>query len=237
MGLDIYAGPLTRYYAGGWETVVQREGRALGMEVQVERPGAPSDAAAGWDEVRDAVLAWRESLSAALEPHLGTPLDWPEEEEAPWFTDKPAWDCYGALLVRAAYVEHPTLRPPAALTEDDWSTDPAYRASCAPGSKTRFPALLHDVELWLPADFDFTFGAEDAAGNRVGMASVDALLRELEELNRLAWRAGEPELNAWRRAGASKDAPLEVKAQFALAVWLPLAREAARHRLPLKLDY
>ncbi len=30
MGLDVYVGPLSRYYTGQWETVVQQWGRQIG---------------------------------------------------------------------------------------------------------------------------------------------------------------------------------------------------------------
>jgi len=41
MGLDVYVGPLSRYYAGDWETIVQQAGRQQGVEVQVLRAPVP----------------------------------------------------------------------------------------------------------------------------------------------------------------------------------------------------
>ena len=32
MGLDVYVGPLIRYYTGDWETIVQQIGRETGMQ-------------------------------------------------------------------------------------------------------------------------------------------------------------------------------------------------------------
>ena len=40
MGLDVYVGSFTRYYAGDWKTVVQRYGREEGLKVEVVRPPA-----------------------------------------------------------------------------------------------------------------------------------------------------------------------------------------------------
>ncbi len=39
MGLDVYVGPLSRYYGGDWETVIQQAAREGGFEVEVIRPG------------------------------------------------------------------------------------------------------------------------------------------------------------------------------------------------------
>jgi hypothetical protein len=41
MGLDVYVGPLTRYYRGDWSTIIQQMGAAGGVEVAVARPGQP----------------------------------------------------------------------------------------------------------------------------------------------------------------------------------------------------
>jgi hypothetical protein len=38
MGLDIYVGSLTRYYARDWETVVQKHARESGIKLTVVRP-------------------------------------------------------------------------------------------------------------------------------------------------------------------------------------------------------
>jgi len=38
MGLDVYVGPLTRYYSFEWETIIQRAGREQGLEVRIARP-------------------------------------------------------------------------------------------------------------------------------------------------------------------------------------------------------
>ena len=39
MGLDIYAGPVSRYAGGGWQTIIQQAGAAAGMPVITVRPG------------------------------------------------------------------------------------------------------------------------------------------------------------------------------------------------------
>jgi hypothetical protein len=235
VGLDVYVGALTRYYAGNWETIVQRYGREAGIPVEVARK-TPSDAITDVNEVRTLVLSWRTALSEALQSDISRPLDWNETDDAPYFTDKPTWDCYSSLLVWAAHSEHPTLPIPVRFVED-WTTDLAYQRSADKDFKTAFPQLLRDVEMWLPHDFSFTFRAEDPGGNEVGFGSSIELCRQLEKLNRRTWNATEETLGEWRREGAEHKAPVETGAKFAFSLMLELAREAVAHRLIMKLDY
>lgn len=196
------------------------------------------------EQIRSAVVEWRQGLSAGLASNLASPLDWNETGPTPYFTDKPAWDCYGALLLWAAYSEHDGLERPGAnptclpdRKTGDWRGGPAYRRSIAEGYRTRYGQLLHDVEVWLPADFDFTFGAPWVTGDARRFGACSTLVTQLDDLNARTWRATQAEFTAWRRAGADFGAPLEVAARFAFALVRDLAGRAAENRLPMLLDY
>jgi hypothetical protein len=236
MGLDVYVGSFTRYYAGNWETIVQRIGREQGFDVEVVRANAPADAVTDPNEIRAAVLSWRDQLSQGLATNIDCPLDWDETSDAPYFTDKPAWDCYSSLLLWAAYCEHPKLSRPFVCVED-LASDAAFQRSTDLSFATSFPQLLRDVEIWLPHDFSFTFRAADPAGGEVYFGSSFALLKQLEDLNRRTWNATDVVLTQWRHDGADRNSPLEVGAQFAFSIMLMLARKAVAHRLVMKLDY
>jgi hypothetical protein len=235
LGLDVYVGTLTRYTCGDWETIVQQMARQTGMTVEVIR-GGPLDRPANQDEAREAVLAWRDALSKGLASHIADPLDWNEEPDAPYFTDKPAWDCYNALVLWSAYDEHRELARPENLPSDV-TPDPALNASIAADFQSRYIQLLRGVELWLPCDFPFTFGAPDLSGGQIVIGSSPALLAQLRELNVRTWNAGDGQLDAWRQEGAELGAPLETSARFAFSIFTRLAEKSARHRLPMKLDY
>lgn len=236
MGLDIYVGSLTRYYSGQWETVVQRYAHENGLEAKIIRPGDSHEPDEDPDEIRTVVLQWRESLSLGLGNNISAPLDWDESPDSPYFTDKPAWDCYGSLVLWAAYSEHPDLIRPDHCVED-WSSDEPYLRSVHPDFKTKYPSLLRDTEFWLPSDFDFTFRAEDPPGNEAGFGSSYALVEELRELNESTWNADQSTISKWRRDGAEHLAPLEQGAKFAFAIFLELAIAATNHGLVMKLDY
>jgi hypothetical protein len=249
MGLDIYVGPLYRYYSGDWETVVQQLGREQGFEVTVVRPQPPLGGVAKWlrrlfrlpessnpspELVRDAVIKWRAALSSGLGSELGQPLYWDESETAPYFTDKPAWDGYGGVLLLAAHDEHPEVAHPTTVGED-WSQDEAWKLSEA-DENSRYRHLLRP-ELWLPGEFDSLLQVKDLGGRDVVAGSSLRLLAELQTLNQNTFEATDEQLQEWRCAGAEYGGPFELTARFGLAVMLDLTRQSVTHRLPMKLDY
>jgi hypothetical protein len=236
MGLDVYAGTLTRYYAGAWETIVQRSARQGGEQVTVIRLNDPADVLTDTREIEAAVVAWRNAVNVGLKPHLSTPLDWDEGMGPPYFTDKPAWDCFSALMVWAAHDEHGDPDLPAVAT-DDWSSDAAVQRSQAEGFKSRYTQLLHGAELWLPGQFDFTFGVQELGGRDVNVGSLQTLLSELRDLNSRTWRMSDQAVAESRYHGADPGGAFEVSARFACSVFLELAAEAVKHRVPLRLDY
>ena len=236
MGLDIYVGSLTRYYAGDWQTVVQQAGQEMGMAVEIIRPHQTEGAIKDQNEIGQIVVAWRDQLSQALGANLAAPLTWNESHEVPYFTDKPAWDCYTSLLLWAAYDEHREMNRPAEYVED-LATDPAFLASTEDGFRSRYGQLLHDVEIWFPCDFEFTFRSPDPSGNQLTMGSSVTLAKQLKDLNDRTWRADGETLKAWRTEGAESQCPLEIGARFAFAIVVELAEQSVTHKLPMRLDY
>jgi hypothetical protein len=225
MSLDVYVGPLARYYGGDWENGAER-GRSSGSG---QRP-------AGRERIRQSVLEWRATLAASLGQTLSVPLDWDETDAAPWFVGRPGWDGFGSLVLWAAYVEHPVLRAPAVLPEE-WDNDPALVRSNAEGFRSRYSHLVRNVELWLPVAFDITFEGESVDRRRVVMGSSATLVRQLNELNAATWKADPAEIATWARRIPDGSAPLELRARHAFAVIADLAAKAIAHRQPMKLDF
>lgn len=211
MDLNLYVGTLSRYYGG---------------------PGSAPD-----HDARLSVLVWRDRLSLALQQHLDDLLDWDESPTAPYFSTALGWEGYSALLLWAAYAEHPELPRPEAATAE-WEADPAFRASNAEGFASRYGHLLYGPELWLPCSFGFTFRVEDAAGEQVTIGSSVALLAELQALNVATLRADTPTRAAWLQAGPPQgEANLESWARYGLAVFLEQAARSVNYELPMKLEY
>ncbi len=236
MALDVYAGPLTRYYAGNWKNTVQQWSEQMGMNYRVVRAGGPSgEEKASHEEAREAVLRWRRRLSEALAPRIHAPLDWVEDAAADYYTERPGWDPFFALLLWAAYEEHPEIRRPADFPEEP-SEDAALKSSRDCDSRSRYGQIVSkNLDLWLPGDGAFTFKAGDVCGNEVVMGFGLELVRQLEDLNRRTWKAGVSDIDAW--AAADHTTGLEGQARTGFFWFYKCARWAATRRLPLKLDY
>ena len=238
MGLDLYVGSLTRYYIGEWETIVQKYAKQEGLKLDMVRPESEPDAITDPDEVIEIVDAWMLGLGKGLESHLpkDTEFYWQDDMSKPYFTDKPTWDCYGSMLLWAAYSEHPEFSKPTDYI-DKWNEDPAFQASVSEGFKTKYGQLLHDTELWLPVEFQFSFKTEDPTGNKVGIGSCFELFRQLKILNEASWCADQKQISLWRKEGADYQSPLEIGARFSFSAFYELCKDAVINKLPMKLDY
>ena len=138
MALDVFVGPLTRYYVGGWRRSVDKTSRRAPAAADAPRPGP--DPRRDCARLHASVVAWRQTLDAALAPHLGEPLAWDESISAPWFTAQPGWRGFGSLVLWAAYAEQPGLRRPETLPTD-WDDDPALERVPRKTSRRGFPSL------------------------------------------------------------------------------------------------
>lgn len=234
MSLDVYVGSLTRYFLRTWETEAQRWAREEGLDDQLvpaPEPLPPQEPLA----VQKLVENWRAGVEAELKDRAGCALDWAEHAEAPYFTGRPSWECYGHLLLLAAYDEFPGAERPKGPVPH-WEQDTLYLRAAA-GSK-RYPQLLRGAVWWLPCDFDWMFLAEDPGGHERGIGSSVKLLSELEALNQRTFQLDTPTLASVRQAGTPKrGADLETGAKFALALCTELARLSVAKRLPYLLDF
>ena len=64
-------------------------------------------------EVQAAAENWRDQiLSAISQPDQPPYTPWPEDNEKPYYTDKPDWDTFGAMLLVAACHTYDEPVPP-----------------------------------------------------------------------------------------------------------------------------
>jgi hypothetical protein len=210
MALDIYVGPLTRFYTGSWCSIIVQFTEGLdpacgaldgeierNADVQVDTPEGLKTievksnrkyiqpfATAG-----EEIERWRQALNQTLPVHPGRPLDWPESNNGVYFTDKPGWTAYAALQLWAAHEEHPEFEAPATGLESI-ATDPAFELSSDEHAVTRYPNLLRS-NFWLPGEYSFTSRGQAPTRNDVTFGFSTALVKELDELNARTWRADE----------------------------------------------
>ena len=81
MGLDIYAGTLTRYYARNWKTSVQQWGEANGVNINIVRNEPDDVQIASPKEILAGVTGWKEQFLAVYGQHITEPLLWNEDND------------------------------------------------------------------------------------------------------------------------------------------------------------
>ena len=102
MGMDLYAGTLTRYYAHNWKTEAQLWAEENGFGYQKIGPDSEPGEEMSSEEIRQAVEKWRDNLLSAIREHGSRIGSWPEDNEHPYLTNKPDWPAFEALLLYAA---------------------------------------------------------------------------------------------------------------------------------------
>ena len=238
MGLDVYAGTLTRYYLRDWETVVQQYARENGLQVKIVGPDGEHkrvDDAASRAQTTELVTLWKSMLVDGLKQHLQEPFDWSEDNQQPYFTDKPDWDGYASLVLAAAYSEHPEMNQPRKAARA-WKEDIAYKECTAQGAGTRYGNILLP-EIWIPIRQDVTFETMLPSSRQAVFGSTYALLDQLQLLNEEVFKGSATDLESWRKAGTGEEGSFEQASRFGLACMIDLAADAVRHNLPMVLDY
>ncbi|MFX1237181.1 MAG: hypothetical protein ACFFAS_14915 [Promethearchaeota archaeon] len=238
MGLDIYTGPLTRYYSGNWENIVEKWARVNDVEFKTIRPTNEKNENKEIDpaEILEAIKIWQNSLGKSLEEHLDEPFFWEEGNGLKYETDKPDFECYGALILWAVYSEHPDLNRPL-VHGKEWSEDPVYLSVIKQEFKTKYGQLINEVEFWFPVKFKFTFKAEAPCGNSFFMGSSFELFHQLKELNQNTWKASEQTIKNWRKLIDPNNPSLEEKAKFGFSIVYNLTNFSISNKTPMKLDY
>ena len=69
MGLDIYAGTLTRYYTNNWKTVAQQFAEANGLKfetIRAQQENVEDDEELSLQETQEIVIEWREAIVQGL---------------------------------------------------------------------------------------------------------------------------------------------------------------------------
>jgi hypothetical protein len=259
MGVDIYAGPLCRYYAEDWELITISALREVGIQVNVMRPGPIFPASSDREEIYKAVSNWKYGVLSQLSKAGLEAQAWPEAFDLPYMTDKPDGDGIDALRIFAAY---------SALGVTPFPTEVPQNVDDNPIVRRFFDYegenLLTNIELlieyqaWVPVVFrGVLVRPEMPNGARYFIGSVDVLHEALEQINARTWRAGPTEIERWRHRGPlgksaiSLETPLlktgpsvsadglsyvEHMAQFGFATMFSLAEWAKSKRMPMIVD-
>ena len=257
MGLDIYAGTLTRYYAQNWKTVTQQWAEANGYNfhrVAPEENEQPEDERMSPEEIQNVVENWRDQILAKLvrlghEPYV----PWTEDNEKPYFTDKPDWDAFGAMLLVAACCSY--KEPVPATIPKNWNFVEHSLIKRLSEDTEKVWSLFRETTWWIPLPDGFLFPGILPNGCETMIAATAGLRRELEALNDLAWQADEETiLGRSQTEGYPVDGDVnsygivEMKvehtqydvqslAKYAFSIFYRALKFAEENQVPILLDY
>lgn len=259
MGLDIYAGTLTRYYSHNWKTVVQQWAEENGFTFNRITPdGEPVDDGEELSptEVQHAMENWRTQILAAISP-LGQPpyAPWPEDNEKPYHTDKPDWDAFGAMLLVAACHTYDVPVPPTVEKGWNFMEHPAIARITA--DEERVWSLFRGATWWLPLIDSFLFQAPLPTDDTATIGTVGGLRKELGKINQMAWQADENTILSWTETEgypvdgtvgpngqySKADIPEHTQydtqslAKFAFSMFWQAMRFAEKQQVPVLLDF
>ena len=270
MGLDIYAGTLTRYYSGNWKTQAQQFAEANGMGFSVTRPNDENeeteDEEITPEEVCQIVSQWRDQVVAVIEKNSQKPKSffdrlkkntaslsvWEENNEKDYYTDKPDWDGYGALLlVAAARIYNEEIPEPF---PEEWSSHPLIERAMGDNNTVNW-SLLHEISMWLPYETEIILDGMSPNDNQISISTAGNLLNELNKINEMCWKADEETILSWRETegygvgtkfASTEDVEFynkaeqlytESEAKLAFSIFYRAAKYSLENKVPILLDY
>ena len=194
-------------------------------------------------------------LAAIAQPGQPPYTPWPEDNERPYYTDKPDWDTFGAMLLVAACHTYGESVPPT--VEKDWNFGEHPLIARLASDEERVWSLLRGATWWLPLTDSFLFQGPLPTDDQTMIATLVGLRKELEKLNHLAWQADEDTILGWADTEgypvdgtvdsdgqySKADIPEHTQydtqslAKFAFSMFWRAMRFAEEQQVPILLDY
>ncbi|MES2566279.1 MAG: hypothetical protein V4565_05400 [Bacteroidota bacterium] len=235
MGLDIYTGTLTRYYSKNWKSVIEQYAEENNMEFERINSNDVAQEEIDIEEVKEICIDWRNNIISAIKEHIENPTIWTEDNEKEYYTDKPNWDCYGALIMFALFSEQSTIPPKE--YDENWGESEVYTKASSEDYETSYQQLVKGCEIWLPLNFNFIFNYNDPSENEIAIGSIYALLQNLDKLNAKIWNASKDSIELWAKEIDPASNIYEDKAKFGFSILYTITEFAIRNQTPIKLDY
>ena len=191
-----------------------------------EDPAAHERVAAG-------IRRWQDDLNQALEPHLGAPLLWDEDQEQGWSMELPAV-AHRALLLLAAHAQK-TEHPWPDEVPPGVDTDPAWQEiSDGDFARCHYPQVVIP-RFWVPGDFALTMKHALPDGKEVVLGSLDGLQTQLRQLNQNTLQLGQQALADGVAAGSATAGEFLDQATYGLSLFTKAAEQALLLGVPVAL--
>ena len=198
MGVDIYAGTLTRYYSRNWTRVkphklnhaAASDAAAPVSEEEQEKKNRVSE------EILDAIIRWQGELKGSLSSSYDGNFErWYEDYERDFFSSWLYWDEISALVITAACKATGREVPQKILVGVNYMAHEAV-VDCNERYSQMW-SLMSGVTVWLPFASKAVFKAQMPDDHMATLSTVEALYSELERINDLIWKADETEVEQW----------------------------------------
>lgn len=196
MGLDLYAGTLTRYYTHNWKTVTQQFAEANGMEYQTFRLQEDAGDDLSPEKIKGIVTQWRDTIVRGLKLNPA-PL-WNEDYDVtPYYTDKPDWDALNALMLYIA-AKYSRKEVPATVKKGfDVYEHPIVKTFLE--TKNFQVSLFDGNGWWLPVRQNIMFDYVLPNSEESPLATSALLLEELKAYNAFEWNADRDTILSWSK--------------------------------------
>lgn len=174
MGVDLYAGPLARYYALDWETPAAAFARRNNLALETLHAKPPVKLAGA--EGRTAVRAFRDRV----EDKLGVLPSWQLDPAAPYEAHQLTREGLNALVLAAAHRHRPEMTLPFMLP-DDVQAHP----SVAEASERNYyigPMAVFEAQIIVPGGDGRICGDTDCRGNPAIVVTTVALAGAIEDM-------------------------------------------------------
>jgi len=255
MGLDIYAGTLSRYYMRNWKTITQQFCEENGMQYSQIHPTGSEEDNASVTETESTVRQWQEQLINALKSSgVEDAKGWVEDYDTkPYYTNKPDWDAFGALLLFATGKLLKVRSPKEYKKNTDYNQ--VLKIMGIYNTKYRQWSLFSGVCYYVPIEDRLVFKYPLHNGQESMLSTVACLKYELTKINEACWQADEVAIRDWvntegypaegqiggngllRLLPKRKVYSTESLAKFAFSILWQAVQFAEKEQVTIVLDY
>lgn len=198
-GLDVYAGPLGKFYKNEYLSTQAQTAKELGIEFNTVYPDGEPE----WltdKNVDRKIRAFRVSVSKQTKDSSPDMASW-NEETNDYLIEQLNWDSLAALIHVSAYVFRPDLERPKDFS-GEYTEYPAYTEASEKGYYLG-PIAILESDMFLPSKGkDFIFQDTPLKGE-ILITSTDNLKRTLNFLNKRLWK-GQATPQIWIDRGPAK---------------------------------
>ncbi len=172
MGVDLYAGPLARYYSGEWETQAAAWARANGVAFETVYSSSPPNRLSP-DESAEAVQAFRTRVA----PKLGVLPQWSKASD-PYEIYQLRAEGFSSVVLAAALLHRPELKRPTKIPVDI-QEHPAVSEASTRGYYIG-PMAAFEAQVIVPGEEPRICGETDCRGGDVVVVTLSVLQDAVE---------------------------------------------------------